>query len=75
MVKKSKMGWFGAKLFDESNVHKLAKTAQYLHAKYPDDLTPSDMWNPVLKAFVNAVLHCSTIVEVTMVLNEAYEAQ
>jgi hypothetical protein len=70
-VKKSKIGLFGAKLYEEKNIYKAAKTAQALSKQYPDDLTPDGMWNPVLKSIVNAILHCSNLAEVTIVLNEA----
>ena len=71
LVKKSKIGLFGAKLYEEKNVYKAAKTAMALWVQYPDDLTPAEMWNPVFKSIVNAVLHCDDLAEVTRVLNEA----
>jgi hypothetical protein len=73
LVKKSKFGLLGAKLYEEKNIYKAAKTAQALSEYYPDDLTPDEMWNPVLKSIVNAILHCSNLAEVTRVLNEAYK--
>ena len=33
--------------------------------------TPAGMTNPVFKAFTNAVLHCSSLADVTRVLNQA----
>ena len=75
LVKTSKMSLFRAKLFDESNVYKLEKTAMSLKEKYEDDLTPQEMWNPVLKAFVNTILHCSSLAVVSRILNEVYAAQ
>jgi hypothetical protein len=71
LVKKSKIGLFGARLFEEKNVYKAAKTAQVLSAQYPDDLTPVEIRSPALKSIVNAVLHCDNPAEVTRVLNEA----
>lgn len=73
LVKKSNVGLFGAKLYKEKNIYRASKTAQALQELYADDLTPAEIWNPVLKSFVNAVLHCSTLAEVTTVLNEAYK--
>jgi len=35
LVKKSKMGLFGAKLYEEKNIYKAAKTAQELSEQYP----------------------------------------
>ena len=71
LVKKSRVGLFGAKLYEEKNIYQAARTAQALASLYPDELTPSGMSNPVLTAFVNAVLHCQDLAEVTRVLNEA----
>ena len=73
MVKISKVGLMGAKLFDESNVYKCAAAAIKLAEQYPNDLTPSGMQNPVLKSFVNSILHCSNLGQVATVLNSAYE--
>lgn len=70
LVKKSKVGLFGAKLYEETNIHEAATTAMALRTRFPDDLTPDGMWNPVLKSFVNAILHCRDLAEVTRVLNE-----
>ena len=71
LVKKSKLGFLGAKLYDEKRVYEAAMTAKALAYLYPERLTPADINNPVLNAFTNAVLHCSTLAEVTRVLNEA----
>jgi hypothetical protein len=71
VVKKSKLGLLGAKLYSEDNVYAAAQTAQSLDSLYPDDVTPNDITNPVLKAFMNAILQCSHLAEVTRVLNEA----
>ena len=78
LVKKSKLGFMGAKLYEETNVHEAVKTGMALSEQYPDDLTPDGMTNPVLKAVVNTVLHCSSLAEVTRVLNgtgKLHEAQ
>lgn len=71
LVKKSKIGLFGAKLYQEKNIDKVAEIAKILKKQYCDDLTPDDMHNPVLKSIVNAVLHCSDLAHVARVLNEA----
>lgn len=71
LVKKSRVGLFGAKLYHATNVYRAARTAQTLDSRLPDKLTPQGMFNPVLVAFVNAVLHCRDLAEVTIILNEA----
>ncbi len=69
-VKKSKVRLFGAKLYEEKNMYKTAKTAQTLSLLYTDNLTPAEMRHWVLKAFSNAVLHCRSLTEVITLLNE-----
>lgn len=71
LVKKSKIGMFGAKLYDEK-VTVAVNTAMGLSQRFPDELTPSDIQHPLLKAFTNAVLHCDDIGEVKRVLNNDY---
>ncbi len=75
LVKRSKAGMFGRKLYHEKNLHRAANKAMTLHEVFSDDLTPAEMWNPVLKAFTNAILHCSTIEEVERILNETTARQ
>ena len=70
LVKKSKIGLFGAKLYEEKNTCKAASTALVLNNLYPRDLTPAEILNPVLKSIVNAILHCNNLAEVTKTLNE-----
>lgn len=71
LVKKSRIGLFGAKLYQEKNLYQAARTGQALASLYPEKRTPTEMQNLVLVAFVNAVLHCRHLTEVTRVLNEA----
>ncbi len=71
LVKKSRVGLFGAKLYEEKNLYEAVRTAQALDVLYPEKLTPPEMRNPVLISFVNAVLHCRDLGEFTRVLNEA----
>lgn len=71
LVKKSKLGWFGATLYNEKEVDPVAVTAMALTYLYPNKVTPPGITNPVLNAFVNAILHCLTLPEVTLILNHA----
>ena len=75
MVKKSKIGLFGEKLFTSKDSEKIGKTMQALWKLYPESLTPPQFTSVLLQAFTNAVLHCSNIDEVKKVLNEASETQ
>ncbi|MCL4475596.1 MAG: PilZ domain-containing protein [Nitrospirae bacterium] len=69
-VKKSRVGLFGSKLYEEKNIYKAAKTAKTLSLLYTDNLIPAEMQNSVLKSFTNAVLHSHSLTEVIALLNE-----
>jgi hypothetical protein len=73
LVKKSRIGFFGAKLYEQTRVYEAAMTAKALAYLLPGNLAPDDMTNPVLKAFTNAVLHCSTLAEVVRMMNSAVQ--
>jgi hypothetical protein len=70
-VKKTRLGFFGAVLYEEKVVYKAALTAKALSFLYPNNLLPPGFTNPVLRAFANAIMHCSTCAEVSIILNEA----
>jgi hypothetical protein len=70
MVKKSRIGLLGAKLY-EQGTYDAAMTAKALAYLLEETLAPEDITNPVLKSFTNAVLHCSTLAEATRILNSA----
>jgi hypothetical protein len=70
-VKKTRYGFLGPILFEEKSAYRAARTAMTLDDQFPDSLLPPGFTNPVLKAFANAILHCATCAEVTVILNEA----
>ena len=67
IVKKSKLGLIGEKLY---SCQQPGKLVVILMKNYPDILTPPEMTDPVLQQITNAVLHCSTLDEVKKVLNQ-----
>jgi hypothetical protein len=73
MVKKSRIGLIGAKLYNETNVYNAAKTAQALDAQIRKYLTPSEMTNPVLRAFTQAALECKSAAQLSVRLNRVLE--
>lgn len=73
MVKKSRMGLMGAKLYSVTNVYNAAKTAQALDAQIGEYATPSEMTNPVLRAFTQVALECKSAAELSVCLNKALE--
>ena len=70
-IKKSRYGLFGPTLYNERNAYRTALTARALSLIFADSLLPPGFTDPVLSAFANAILHCSTCKEVAAVLNEA----
>ena len=73
-VRNSRVRFFGTKLYKSNTPDDAATFAETLHVLHGDELTPPGMNNPVLKAFTKAVLRCSTVAEVTDVLNTATDS-
>jgi hypothetical protein len=73
IVKKSKLGILGAKIYSETKVPNIVQTAQLLDQIFPNKITPSKMTHPVLIAFTNTVLHCNNLAETAAVLNNPQE--
>jgi len=71
LVKRSRLGFLGAKLYSETHQGAVAMTAAALGVLYPKLRTPERMRDPLLSAFANAILHCSTVKEVEESLNGA----
>jgi hypothetical protein len=66
--------WLGPTLYNERNVFKNAEAAQALSIQFPEGAPSLPFKNPVLTAFANAIWHCSSAAEVSIVLNEALAA-
>jgi hypothetical protein len=71
-IKKSRVGFFASRFYEERNIYKTAKTAETLNLLYKDNLTPDEMRTPVLKSFTNAVLYCRSLAEVVTLLHGVY---
>ncbi len=72
-VKKSRLGFWGTLLYNQKDATETAKALLFL---FPDNRLPAGFTNPILYAFANAVMHCSSCTEVAIVLNKAVsEAQ
>ena len=63
--------FFGATLYDETDVNRNGRTAQALTIMFPQQATELKFNNPVLAAFSNAIWHCKSVNEVRSVLNES----
>jgi hypothetical protein len=61
--------WLGPTLYNEKNVYKNAQATQALSLMFPEPTHPLSFKNPVLTAFANAIWHCSSASEVSIVLN------
>jgi hypothetical protein len=71
VVKRSKLGLFGATVYDEQDESTTAMTAKALTCLFPRQRVPNDMRSPVLRAFVNAAMHCTTLADVAEVYRTA----
>lgn len=77
IVKDKKMMFFGSILYKESNIDVCARTSFALRVLYPHQKINPDVSAPVLREFVNAILHCKDSNTVSGILNSAlkdYEA-
>ena len=68
IVKKSKLGLFGAELYKQTSISRRAATGRALEIIFPANLTPVGMKTPELKAFSNAILHCDSLAGVVQAL-------
>lgn len=73
LVKKSRFGFFGTILYNETNPIKAVTTAEALEFLFPDKIIPDVFTDRVLISFVNAIWRCSTTSEVKVTLNEAIQ--
>lgn len=71
LIKRLMSSFLGPKLYNESDVFKNAQTARALSMIFPDQAPQLRFKNPVLAAFSNAIWHCGSAAEVSVVLNEA----
>lgn len=69
LVKKSKLGFMGAQLFHEQDLHKIGEICNKLSLLIEQDNLPPDIQNPVLRLFTQICLNCSSALEVCNVLN------
>jgi hypothetical protein len=69
--KKSRFGFWGTTLYDETNVYKNAQVAIALAYLFPARRFPDDVYDPILRSFLNAILHCFGIADVAVTLNQA----
>lgn len=71
LVKRSKLGLFGRKIYEEKNLDRAARLMGALDEAFPFDGTPEDLSSPVLQPVANAILHCQSLEEVQKVLHSA----
>jgi hypothetical protein len=75
IVKKSEGGLFGLlfgpKLFAEKNAYTVSRCALALTYLFPERRFPDGISSLPLRAFLNAILHCSSPAEVAVTLNQA----
>lgn len=69
LVKRSNLGFMGAKLYSESNVYKVAATAQALDLQISISIVPQNLTNPILRAFTQAALEATSAADLSIRLN------
>jgi hypothetical protein len=70
VVKRSQLGFFGARLYKET-MYRAAITAKALDAQYKHYSTPEGMTNPALRAFTQAALNSNTAAEFLSLVHAA----
>jgi hypothetical protein len=71
VVKRSNLGFMGPKLYSESDVYKVAMTAQALDAEIATYTVPTSMTNPILRVFTQVALAANSAAELSIHLNRA----
>jgi hypothetical protein len=69
VVRTSRFGFFGCRLYRAKTLEEAAATAQRLEQMSNGQITPPGMDDPLLKTFTKAVLQCSSVAEVADLLN------
>ena len=60
LVKRSRLGLFGAKLYEEQDIHKCVDVGRVLNAQIVEYSTPSGMTNLMLRAFTQVALEAAS---------------
>ena len=71
LIKRSKLGLFGATLFRESEILKCADVGDALHREFDDCTVPDGMTNPALRVFTQAALNSKSTLELCGKLDKA----
>src|SRR3954453_11873666 len=70
-IKRILSSFFGPKLYNEQIVYKNARTARALSVMFPQETSALNFHNPFLGVFANAIWHCSSAAQVSIILNGA----
>ena len=73
IIKESNLGIFGRIVFQVSDVDAFAYLAKSLSEVQYEDLTPSDMRNPVLKVITNEILHLGALDDIPVIFGSWIE--
>lgn len=73
VVKRSRLGLFGALIYRETDGGKNAVIATALSRAVPNSLLPPGFSTPALSSFTNAALYCANSSELTYLLAKAVE--
>ena len=69
LVKKSNLGLFGAKLYDEPNANITAIKTKNLYSQIELWTIPEDIQNPILRVFTQTAINCKNVTEYKLKIN------
>ena len=72
VVKKSRLGLFGAKLYEQKKIELVASQAFNLDDEIMEYSTPPEMTHPVLKVFTQVALESKTANHVAARMNQVF---
>ena len=72
IIKKSKLGIFGKKIFEKGPIIEIYARLSKLDEMFPKKLTPEDMTSLALKYFTNAALNSSSLDEFKVALDKIF---
>jgi len=67
--KRALFGVLKSSIYSERSLQRIQLKSLALVKHYPVDRTPNALKNPILKSFVNAILHCTNMAETEYILN------
>lgn len=75
LVKRSRMGLLGAKLYEEHDIHKCVDVGRVLDSQFAEYQTPPEMTNLMLRSFTQAALEATNAADFCAHIGKARHTQ